>query len=116
MSGQWLAPVRDGHQCRLPMLIPFYVRTGDRWKCTDQLHEGEVCGRIWRVTENASGRMWTWENPDQPDTWKVFRPVTEDQLWYWINAELDLQTQDQDVCAATLVEIIQKHFEIGSRT
>jgi len=46
---------------------------------------------------------------------KVFRPVTDEQLWCWISQELDLQTRDQDVCAETLVEIIRKHFEIGSR-
>lgn len=61
--------------------------------------------------------MWTWENPpERPDFLKVFRPVTDDQLWYWINHELDLRTRDQDVSAETLVEIIKKHFEIGSRT
>lgn len=96
---------------------PFYVRVGDRWKCTARIHEGEACGRIWRVTMNPDSqrRMWTLEDGLAPETWKVFRPVTEEQLWYWINQEMDLRTQDQDVSAATLVEAIQKHFEIGSR-
>jgi len=97
------------------MLLPFRVRTGDRWKCTTRLHEGEVCGRIWRVVDGPEGRMWEWENPDRPEAWKVFRPVADDQLWYWIIHELDLQTPDQDVCAETLVEVVRKHFEIGSR-
>lgn len=114
MSGQWLAPVREGHRCRTPMLIPFHVRTGDRWKCTDRLHEGELCGRIWRVTEDANGRMWTWENPDAPESWQVFRPATDEQLEYWLNHELGVPL-DHPMEPRTVLDALRKHFEIGSR-
>jgi len=108
VSGVWLDSAPEEHRCRLPFLVPFRVRTGDRWKCR--------CGRVWRVTESATGREWRWENPPgELEGMKVFRPVTDEQLWCWISQELDLQTRDQDVCAETLVEIIRKHFEIGSR-
>lgn len=107
MSGVWLDSAPSEHACRLPILWPFHVRIGDRWKCR--------CGRVWRVVTDDNGRMWSPEDKAVDAELKVFRPVTDEQLWYWINHELDLQTSDQDVCAETLVEVIRKHFEIGSK-
>jgi hypothetical protein len=114
LNGTWLAPVRGEHRCRLPLLLPFHVRTGDRWKCTARLHEGEACGRIWRVTDGPNGRTWTWENPDTPEEWKVFRPVTPEQLAYWVEQEVGVPL-DHPLEPAKVLAAVQKHFEIGSR-
>jgi hypothetical protein len=113
MSGQWLAPAAAEHRCRTPFLLPFRVRIGDRWKCTRRLHDSEVCGKIWRVIQDSDGRMWTEENPDTPDDWKVFRAASEEQVNYWLKQELG--PLDQPIGAAKVVAAIMKHFEVGSR-
>jgi hypothetical protein len=114
MSGQWLVPTAAEHRCRTPFLLPFYVHIGDRWKCTARLGEGEMCGRIWRVTEGPEGRIWMRDNPDAPEDCQVFRPVTDDQLKYWLSQELGVPL-DHPLEPAKVVAAIRKHFEIGSR-
>lgn len=115
MTGQWLAPVAGEHRCRTPFILPFRVRTGDRWKCAARLYEGEVCGRTWRVTVDPYSRTreWTLENPDQPEAWKVFRPVSTEQLNYWLEQELGAASKTKT--ATDVVAAILKHFEVGSR-
>lgn len=107
MSGVWLSSAPEEHACRLPILWPFRVRIGDRWKCR--------CGQVWRVVADMDGRMWTHDKP-APKEGKgltVFRPVTDEQLDYWLCEELGAAAKTK--VAADVVAIIRKHFEIGSR-
>lgn len=105
-SGVWLDSAPSEHACRLPVLWPFHIRTGDRWKCR--------CGRVWRVVTDDNGRMWSPEDKAVDAELKVFRPVTDEQLEYWLNHELGVPL-DHPLEPRTVVEAIRKHFEIGSR-
>ena len=106
MSGVWLDSAPSEHACRLPILWSFHVRTGDRWKCR--------CGRVWRVVTDDNGRMWSPEDKAVDAELKVFRPVTDEQLEYWLNHELGVPL-DHPLEPRTVVEAIRKHFEIGSK-
>jgi len=110
VSGVWLSSAPEGHRCRLPILWPFHVRVGDRWKCR--------CGQVWRVVRHPvdGGRAWTEEDRLAPaGGLKVFRPVTDEQLEYWLNHELGVP-MDHPLEPKTVVEALRKHFEIGSCT
>jgi hypothetical protein len=117
MTGQWIAPAAEEHRCRLPSRWPlgWGSRVGDRWKCTDRLDNGERCSKVWRVGVDPYSRTreWTLENPDQPEAWKVFRPVSTEQLNYWLEQELGAASKTKT--ATDVVAAILKHFEVGSR-
>jgi hypothetical protein len=116
MSGRWLPPHAGQHRCRTPLLVPFYTHEGDRWQCLSQVDgASDRCGQIWVVVRENLGLTWRHESKpgEKPDTWHVFRPVTDEQLEYWLDQELG--KAPGPLPPREVVAAIRKHFDIGSR-
>lgn len=124
MSGDWIAPAAEEHRCSLPIMWPWIIiKPGDRWRCADKLETGERCGKVWRVVWGDGRREWT-EDAPAPGGLTVFRPVTDEQLWFRLTADLAKQADVQLSAvqqgrqlfpARQVVEAIRRYFEIGSK-